>query len=136
MSMLKPNITWKCKLEKDFQLQLTNAYKKAWCFCFKIPDNSMTAKPYDMILVTPDGVTYHIELKITKDLSINVNDLRPNQRASLWMISELNPDIARVFVYSTKVNEYFCMKYMEFRKQANDKRTVKLFNSIWLIEKK
>lgn len=135
MSMLKPKIFWNCKLEKDFQWQLTSAYKKHWCFCFKIPDNSMTPKPYDMILVTPDGVTYHVELKITKDLSINVNNLRPNQRSALWAITSLNKDAARVFVYSTKNHEYYCMKYSEFREAANDKRTVKLFNSTWLIEK-
>ncbi len=131
--MLKPKIRWTCKLEKDFQGQLTTAYKNADCFVFKIPDNSMTAKPYDMILVDNQWETFHIELKITKDLSINVSNLRPNQRASLWLISKLNEDAAWVFVFSTKSNEYYCMRYIDFRKEANDIGTVKLFNSIWLI---
>ena len=133
--MLKPKIHWNCKLEKDFQWQLTSAYKREWCFAFKLPDNSMTAKPYDMILVWLDWVSHHIELKITKDLSININALRPNQKASLRDISKINPDIAWVFVYSTKNHEYYCMKYNEFRANANEKRTVKLFNSSWLIIK-
>lgn len=132
--MLKPKIRGLCKLEKDFQWQLTAAYKKNWMWSFKIPDGSMATKPYDMIMVDETWLTHHVECKITKDLSINVNDLRPNQRKSLWDISELNPCIAWVFVFSTRNNEYYCMRYLDFRKAANKNRTVKLFNSTWLIQ--
>lgn len=132
--MLKPTIRGWCKLEKDYQAQLNRAYNDIGAFVFKIPDNSMTTKPYDMEFVLHDGITYHAELKITKDLSINVSDLRPNQRASLWKISELNPDIAWVFVFSTKSNDHYFMRYVDFRQAANDKGTVKLFNSAWLTD--
>lgn len=85
--LVKPKITGNCKLEKDFQSKLTTAYGNLGAFVNKLPDNSMSIKPYDMEMVLLDGITYHVECKITKDLSINVNDLRPNQRASLGKIS-------------------------------------------------
>lgn len=133
--LIKPHISGTCKQESDFQWKLTKAYKDLGAFVNKLPDNSMSTKPYDMEMVLPDGITYHVECKITDELSINVHDLRPNQRASLWHISRLNPDIAWVFVYSRTAKEYYCMQYLQFREAASSIGTVKLFNSTWLIEK-
>lgn len=127
--LIKPIIHWNCKVESDFQSQITSAFKKAWRFAFKLPDNSMTHKPYDMLAVWTDWITYHIELKITKNVSINIDNLRPNQRASLKQISDLNNSISRVFVFSTETNKYYCMNYVDFRNSATEKRTVKLFDS-------
>ena len=115
------------KLEKEFQADLWKWLRDMWCFVYKIPDASMWYKPYDMEFVFLDWETYHCELKIIKWKSINTNALRPNQHASLSLITKLNPRIALVIVYSTEVKDYTMMTYKDFMWSANENWTISLF---------
>lgn len=125
----KIKIRGNCKLEKDFQAQLWKAYNSEWHYAYKIPDSTYSTKPYDWYVIDKDtGITYHVESKIIDWYSINIKELRPNQRASLDKISKINKDIALVWVFSKKINDYIIINYTDFIASSNEEWTVKLFD--------
>jgi len=126
----KIQIRGNCRLEKDFQSQITKAYSDQWCFAYKIPDNAYSTKPYDMFIVGLEWLTYHIELKVIDKYSINFNDLRPNQKASLRKISDLDKESALVMIYSKAVNDYIIYTFLDFEALQNKEWTIKLFDKI------
>lgn len=77
----------KYRTEKEFQAPYLKFLRDNGCWAFKITDASFSFKPYDAIVVTPDGETWHVELKIA-DALLTSKDLRPNQHKSLREISE------------------------------------------------
>lgn len=122
-------ISWISKKESDFQSRVTSFLKGKWHVVFKIPDNSMNTKPYDMYYVDCNSKkTYHIELKMISHYSTNIELLRPNQHAYLKAIAKIDPDAARIWIYCKRTDEQVRIRYCDFISKCREQWTVRLFN--------
>jgi len=124
-----PILKWPFKLEKEFQWALNKQLVNRWDYVYKFPDTWYAKKPYDFICINSKWfwLTYHIELKIINIDTININKLEPQQHYYLNHISHINPDIALVWVWSKRHNEYKMFKYLDFMTMADSKWSVKIF---------
>ena len=118
--------SWKFfKTEAEMTTYVLWAYRKKWFQCYKIPDDSRWAKPYDADITTKK-YNYPVEYKIVNWCTFNSKILRDVQYSNLKKKLENKNNFPLVGVYSKKTGE---LKYIPF--YIIDKRweiTVKLFD--------
>lgn len=118
----------KWKIEKWFQFEIVKNLKKLWFICFHPSDIWMNNKFLDLHLIDINWNLWWIEFKkIDKD-SFNFKQFEDWQIILLREFEKRNPEIARVFIYSVKHNDYKILTFNEIIKLKNEKWWIKLFS--------
>lgn len=118
----------KWKIEKWFQFEVVKNLKKLWFICFHPADIWMANKFLDLHLIDINWNLWWIEFKkIDKD-SFNFKQFEDWQIILLREFEKRNPEIARVFIYSVKHNDYKILTFSEIIKLKNEKWGLKIFS--------
>lgn len=125
----------KWHIEKDFQAEITKYLRNEWYICYHITDIWLWNKFLDMIWVSPDWVPFYIEFKKIEKDSFNVKNFEDSQVILLRELEKRNPELARVWIYSKKHNEYKVFKFSELWDNRNKKWGIKLWGKWDLIYK-
>jgi len=114
---MKCAICPKFKDEASFTTWYGRQIKDIGGFWFKIPDDSMWAKPYDAVACFW-GVTYNIEIKVGDEKKkVDVyKKLRPQQAYSLRCVAQ-NWGAALVLYYSKVYNKFWEITFHEDTKE-------------------
>ena len=117
----------KIQNEKDFQWFLTVRLRKNWWFVAKFSDQAMWYKPYDFVCENKTGC-YHVELKYQslKEKSFYKSKIRPNQHASLKLLSTFRPEWAIVAIYVQADKKYYVYTYSELMSLMKNKSSIVL----------
>ena len=102
----------KIQNEKAFQSFLTERLRKNGWFVAKFSDQAMWYKPYDFVCENKHWC-YHVELKYVSktDKVFYKAKIRPNQHASLQLISTFRPDWALIGIYVADDKRYYMFTY-------------------------
>jgi len=119
----------KWEIEKGFQYEILMLLKAMWCITYHIVDIWLHLKFLDSFFIDTMWVTRFIEFKKTIGSSFNINDFQPSQIQLLRNIEKRNSDLARVFIYSIKWNDYVVLKFSTIWNNRNDKWWVKIWDN-------
>lgn len=120
--------TWiKIQNEKKFQSFITERLRQNWWFVAKFSDQAMGYKPYDFVCAYKTG-TFHVELKYQAltEKSFYKSKIRPNQHASLKLISQYSPQSALVWIYVQADKRYYVFTYNYLMEQMKWKSCIVL----------
>ena len=117
----------KIQNEKAFQWFITERLRKNWWFVAKFSDQAMWYKPYDFVCENKTGC-YHVELKYQslKEKSFCKSKIRPNQHASLKLLSTFRPEWAIVAIYVQADKKYYVYTYSELMALMKNKSSIVL----------
>lgn len=102
----------KIQNEKAFQWFLTERLRQNWWFVAKFSDQAMGYKPYDFVCEYKTWC-YHVELKyVSKTEKVFYKSkIRPNQHASMQLISTYRPEWAIIGIYVADHKKYYVFTY-------------------------
>lgn len=117
----------KIQNEKAFQWFLTERLRKNGWFVAKFSDQAMGYKPYDFVCEHKTGC-FHVELKYVslKDKVFYKSKIRPNQHASLQLISRYRPEWALMGIYVAEDKRYYMFTYNHLMELMKDKSSLDL----------
>lgn len=98
-------------------------------FVKKLSDSDMSYKPCDFFYQNSDGKICAVELKyhfIREGLRFAKDSIRPNQHASLNLISQWDADAALLGIYVEAERKYYILRYSDFRKTIGNKKSLTL----------
>jgi len=123
-------LRWRYKswfIEKWFQTEFMKKLTSLNFINYHIPDVWFSNKFLDLFFVDKKWFTRFIEFKkIMKD-TFNVSQFEEWQVILLKELDQRNINSARVWIYSTKHNEYVLLTFSEIWKNKNEKWWIKLF---------
>lgn len=108
----------KCSTEAIFTTAWLKSLKEKWFWCHKISDWWIWLKPFDWIIQSNLN-NYSFEAKRVASNTFNLNQIRPNQRASFHKISNLEN---KCEIYETdpkKLKNKSCLLII-FKKDSSD----------------
>jgi len=115
-------------VERSFQTELMWVMRWKWYIMFHPPDIWMTNKFLDVHLITPEGICHWLELKKIKWSTFNVKNFEDWQVFLLREMDKRNSELARVWIWSIKHNDYKILKFSDIWNNQNDKWWVKIFD--------
>jgi len=118
----------KWKIEKSFQSEIMKNLRWEWYICYHIQDIWLANKFLDMFFIDNDWVCRFIEFKKIEKDTFNVSQFEDWQVILLRELEKRNPDIARVYIYSVKNNDYISLKFSTIWDNRNDKGGIKLWD--------
>lgn len=124
-------LNWNYKkgsIEKWFEKELMTRLRADNYICFHPQDVGMANKYLDVHFTTPKGMPHWIELKQISWYTFNVKKFEEDQVYLLRELERRNPEIARVWIYSVRLNQYKVLKFSEIWKAQNEKWWVKIFD--------
>lgn len=126
------NLTWWYKpweIEKWFQTELLGLLRYKFNYiCFHPADVWYSTKFLDVHFITPEATLHWLELKKIKWDTFNVKNFEEDQVTLLRELEFLNPEIARVWIYSINNNDYKILKFSEIWNNQSKIGSVKIFN--------
>lgn len=117
----------KWKIEKDFESLIFKNLRKEWYICYHPQDVGLAYKFLDWIIVSPEWQIGFIEFKKIEWATYNVQNFEESQVILLRELDKRNLDIARVFIYSVKLNSYKVFTFTELWEMKNSKWGIKIF---------
>lgn len=123
----------KWKIEKWFEAEIMKNLRNEWYICFHPADLWLAWKFLDCHFITPEWELWWIEFKKISLDSFNVKQFEDWQIILLRELEKRNPDIARVYIYSEKWNDYKVFNFSELWEQKNDKWGIKVWSKWNLI---
>ena len=118
----------KWKIEKWFEAEIMKNLRWEWYICFHPQDIGLAWKFLDCHFITPEWDLWWIEFKKIEVDSFNVKQFEDNQVILLRELEKRNPDIARVFIYSVKNNDYISLSFSTIWDNKNEKWWIKLWD--------
>lgn len=118
----------KWKIEKSFQSEIMKNLRWEWYICYHIQDIWLANKFLDMFFIDNDWICRFIEFKKIEKDTFNVSQFEDWQVILLRELEKRNPDIARVYIYSVKNNDYISLKFSTIWNNKNDKWWIKLWD--------
>lgn len=117
----------KIQNEKAFQWFLTERLRKNWWFVAKFSDQAMGYKPYDFVCEGKSGC-YHVELKYVplREKAFYKSKIRPNQNASMKLLSTFRPEGALIGIYVQEDKRYYMFTYNELMAKMKNKSSIVL----------
>lgn len=125
----QPALTWSYKTEKQFEAALFKEYRRSGKFItvYHIPDIWLWSRLLDWICIDKTGWTTYLELKIIHWYTFNVKKFEDNQVELLYQMDKAHIDTARVWIWSSKANDYKILRFSDLWKEKNEKWGVKIF---------
>jgi hypothetical protein len=120
----------KWAIEKWFEKEIMQYFRKDWFIVFHPQDVWLAAKFLDCHLVSPEWWLYWIEFKKIEKDTFNVSQFEDSQVLLLRELDKRNPDIAKVYIYSVKHNDYKSFTFTELWQLRNEKWGIKIFNNL------
>jgi penicillin-binding protein-related factor A (putative recombinase) len=117
----------KIQNEKAFQWFLTERLRKNGWFVAKFSDQAMWYKPYDFVCEYKTGC-FHVELKYVSktDKVFYKSKIRPNQHASMQLISKYRPEWAIIWIYVAEDKRYYMFVYNDLMALMKNKTSIDL----------
>lgn len=116
-------------IENWFQTELLELMRwKLNYICFHPADIWFSNKFLDVHFVTDKWDCHWLELKKIQWDTFNIKKFEDDQIILLRELDKRNPEIARVWIYSVKNNDYKILKFSEIWNNKNEKGWVKIFN--------
>lgn len=134
--MKYPNISYfhlkwgykKWAIERWFQTELIWILRGLWNIVFHPQDVWLASKFLDVHFITKQWIWFWLELKQIKWDTFNVKKFEEDQVLFLREMDKRNPELARVWIYSVKNNDYKILTFSEIWNNQNEKGWVKIFN--------
>lgn len=117
----------KWKKEKWFESEIFRNLRKEWYICYHPQDVGLSYKFLDWIIVSPEWDIWFIEFKKIEWATYNISHFEESQIILLKELDRRNQDIARVFIYSVKNNDYRVYKFTELWTLKNENGGIKIF---------
>lgn len=118
------------RIEKDFRIELQSKLEKLkWFIVFHPADIWLSNKFLDLHLITLEWIWYWLELKKIPCDTFNVKNFEDEQVILLREMEKRNPELARVWIYSIKHNDYKILRFSEIWNNQNEKWGVKIFSN-------
>jgi len=118
------------QIESDFQSELLGLLRYKYNYiCFHPADVGYSNKFLDVHFITPQGNCHWLELKKIQWDTFNVKNFEDDQITLLRELHHLNPEIARVWIYSVKNNDYKILTFPEIWDAQSKIWSVKIFNN-------
>jgi len=95
--------------------------------CFKPQDVWLATKFLDVHFITKEWNLHWLELKQIPWDTFNVKKFEDDQVIILRELEKRNSEIARVWIYSIKHNDYKILKFSEIWNNQNEKGSVRIF---------
>lgn len=118
----------KWAIEKWFEKEMMSLMR--WLrndICFKPQDVWLATKFLDVHFITKEWNLHWLELKQIPWDTFNVKKFEDDQVIMLRELEKRNSEIARVWIYSIKYNDYKILKFSEIWNNQNEKGSVKIF---------
>lgn len=113
--------------EKGFEAEIFKNLRKDWYICYHPSDVWLSYKFLDWIIVSPEWEVWFIEFKKIEWDTFNVSHFEESQVILLKELDSRNIDIARVFIYSVKHNQYKVFTFTELWNMKNWRWGCKIF---------
>lgn len=117
----------KGKIEKWFEAEIFSKMRKEWWICYHIQDIGLWYRFLDWHIVSPEWELWWIEFKRIEWMTFNIKSFEESQIILLKQLDLRNADIARVYIYSTKYNDYKIFTFTELWNMKNEKWGCKIF---------
>ena len=117
----------KWKIESNFQTELMWILRWMWNICFHPQDVWLANKFLDVHFITKDWIWHWLELKQISWNTFNVKKFEDDQVILLREMDKRNPELARVWIFSVKHNDYKILTFSEIWAAQNQKGWVKIF---------
>ncbi len=117
----------KWHIEKDFQKEFIWKLRKDWFISYHPPDIWQAYRYLDCHLTSPEWELWWAELKKIEWATFNCSHFEESQVILLRDLDKRNPDIARVFIYSVRHNDYKMFTFTKLWNMKNSKWWCKIF---------
>jgi len=120
----------KGRIEKGFQREVMDNLSRLWYILFHPADVGLANKFLDLHIISPNKELGWIEFKKINSDSFNVKQFENWQIELLNELDKPNPwEIAEVWIYSVKNNDYKVFSFIELWNMQNEKWGIKIFNN-------
>jgi hypothetical protein len=117
----------KWHIEKDFEAEIFRNLRNLWYICYHPSDVWLSYKFLDWHIISPEWDLWWIEFKKINWNTFNISQFEPSQVILLRDLDKRNKDIARVYIYSVKNNDYKVFTFTELWNSKNSKWGIKIF---------